>query len=167
MIAAMAQGRVIGSENGEIPWSLPRDQAHFREYTQGKWVLVGRKTYEEMTGWFGDRTPIIITRKKGYTPAHSWHRVSSDVREAIRLAQSSGARELVVIGGSSLYQAALPFANRLVLTRIDAEFSVEKPVTFPDYQSASDWSLIFREDWQPDPENPHRMELEIFDRRTS
>lgn len=164
MIAAMAEDRVIGSAEGKIPWNLPRDQSHFRNYTEGKWVLAGRKTYEEMTDWFAGRIPVVLTGRPDYEPPHIWHRVTSGVPDAIRLAKESGAGELVVIGGGSVYEAALPFADRLVLTRIDASFPIENPVRFPDFAAGGRWKLVAREEWPPDSENPHAMALEIFDR---
>ena len=50
-IAAMTRDRVIGTGQG-IPWNLPEDHAHFRAYTAGKTLLIGRTTFQEMLGWF-------------------------------------------------------------------------------------------------------------------
>ena len=68
MISAMAHGRVIGTGHGGIPWHLPRDVKHFREYTQGKHLLLGRRTFEEMLGWFTDHPPIVLTHNTNYDP---------------------------------------------------------------------------------------------------
>ncbi|MCB1078710.1 MAG: dihydrofolate reductase, partial [Verrucomicrobiae bacterium] len=68
MIAALDRNRVIGTGNGGLPWRLPRDVSHFREYTQGKHLLIGRRTYEEMLGWFSDQVPIVLTHRRDYQP---------------------------------------------------------------------------------------------------
>lgn len=163
LIAAMTRDRVIGRTDGGIPWDLPRDRDHFRHYTAGKWVLVGRRTYAEMGGWFRDRTPVILSRDPGLVPDRPWHRVARSVPGAIALAEGSGARELVVIGGAEVYAAALPHADRLVLTTIDAEPTLEEPVRFPAF-SPDRWRLVARETWPEDERNAHAMALEIHGR---
>jgi hypothetical protein len=67
LIAVLSEDGFISSGTG-VPWDLPADKAHFRAYTAGKWLLLGRKTYEEMLGWFRDHTPLVLTRQEDYTP---------------------------------------------------------------------------------------------------
>ena len=64
-IAAMALDRTIGTGTG-IPWQLPEDQRHFRGYTAGKALLLGRTTFEEMLGWFTDHRPITLSSNPSY-----------------------------------------------------------------------------------------------------
>ncbi|MFV1995779.1 MAG: dihydrofolate reductase, partial [Verrucomicrobiales bacterium] len=69
MIAAMDRNRVIGADRGGIPWNLPRDRRRFRSHAAGKHLLLGRRTFEEMKGWFEDQqTPIVLTHREGYDP---------------------------------------------------------------------------------------------------
>ena len=164
LIAAVAEDRIMGSSEGGIPWDLPRDKKHFREYTAEKWLLVGRKTYEEMSGWFQSRTPIVLSRDKTFETESPWHQKVGSVPEAIALTQSSGIRELVVIGGASVYAAAMPFADRLVLTFIRAAFSVDSALRFPEFDDQNEWRRSYRETWQTDQENRFSMNLEIFER---
>jgi len=165
MIVAMTQDRVIGSQNGGIPWSLPRDKAHFRSRTSGRWLLVGRTTYLEMKGWFGDRTPIVLTRSSSFKPDSKSHRVAGSVAEAIELAAKNGADELVVCGGSAVYKAVLPHADRLIVTKISFDDEVIAPLYFPDFETNLEWTLRGREQWNCDKENTIHAEMLTFQKR--
>lgn len=160
LIAAVAKHGVIGSRSGGIPWSLPRDTRHFRSYTRGKWMLLGRKTFEEMEGWFTDQTPVVMTRSDDFAPPLG-HRVSG-VGEAIELAESNHADELVVSGGSAIYHAAMPLANRLVITHIEGAF--EGDLRFPEIEEA-EWLVENEEEWKPDELNEIGMRLRVYRRR--
>ena len=160
LVAAVAKNGVIGGRGGRIPWELPRDARHFRSYTSGKWMLLGRKTFSEMDGWFTTQTPIVLTREAGSIERA---RAASSVEGAIRLAERSGAEELVVSGGASVYRAALPFVEKMVLTRIEAE--VEGETSFPEVDYRENWSLVEEESWGRDEENRFAMTLQIWSRK--
>lgn len=164
LIAALANHRLIGSTSGRIPWSIPRDRAHFRAYTAGKWVLVGRKTYGEMDGWFTTQTPLILSGDPGFKPRHPAHRLVASPAIAVDLARGNGAVELVICGGASVYAGTIGLANRLVITRIRAEIEVADPVFFPDFEQSDEWKSRYAESWPCDAENPFAMRLEIFER---
>lgn len=166
MIVAMTQDRVIGSKSGGIPWSLPRDKAHFRFRTSGRWLLIGRTTYLEMKGWFGDRTPIVLTRTESFTPTSKSHRIANSVPQAIELAGKNGISELLVCGGSSVYDAALPFSDRLIVTKISFDGEVIEPVFFPEFEKDQQWELTERERWFRDKENRLDAELLTFQKRS-
>lgn len=165
MIAAMTEDRVMGSKKGGIPWALPRDKAHFRARTRKRWLLVGRTTYLEMSGWFEDRTPIVLTRNPKFQPGEKGHRVANSVPEAITLAGANGAGELVVCGGSAVYHAALPFADRLIVTKISFDGEIIAPVLFPEFHSSKKWRLTGRERWKSDAHNAYDAELLTFQKR--
>ena len=155
----------MGSAAGHLPWRLPRDVAHFRAATAGKWLLIGRRTYEEMDGWFTDQTPLILSRDPDYRPQRPFHRVFTDVRAALEFARESGAGEVVVAGGAQVFAASLPMATRLILTRIDARYEVADGVHFPDFEGTGEWRVVHAENWPADAENPAAMRLEYLERR--
>jgi len=164
MISAMDRNRLIGT--GErIPWHLPKDSQHFRDYTADKAMLLGRKTFEEMEGWFTRKQrPIIITRDEGYSPPHhpkGFHVVSS-VEAAIAHARSQGEPELVVSGGAQIYHLALPFAEELILTEVSGEF--EGDAYFPEFDRA-EWVGIASDHFAADRENSHAMNFVTYRRR--
>ncbi|MEM7146353.1 MAG: dihydrofolate reductase [Verrucomicrobiota bacterium] len=162
MISAMATGRVIGTGSGGIPWRLPRDSAHFRGYTQGKHMLLGRTTFEEMDGWFTTQVPVVLTRNAEYEVAVPGGGVALDVESAIRYADEAGAAELVVSGGASVYAAALAHADELVLTFVDAE--VEGGAFFPDWEANGEWEEVSREAYGADEENEYGMSFVVLRR---
>ncbi|MEM8954879.1 MAG: dihydrofolate reductase [Verrucomicrobiota bacterium] len=162
MIAAMAKGRVIGTGTGGIPWHLPRDSTHFREYTQGKYMLLGRATFEEMDGWFTTQVPIVLTRRDDYEVAVMGGGVVSDVVSAIRYAEEAGATELVVSGGASVYAAALAHVEELVLTFVEA--AVEGEAVFPDWEGSGKWKEVSRVGYEADDENEFGMSFVVLRR---
>ena len=139
LIAAVARNRVIGKDNALL-WHLPEDMRHFRETTRGKPVIMGRKTWESLPESFRPlpgRLNIVVSRNPAYQAPGAT--LVGSVDEAIRC--SGEAKEIFVIGGEELYQQALPLADRLYLTEIEADFSGD--AFFPEV-SAQDWQEVSR-----------------------
>jgi dihydrofolate reductase len=158
LIAAMDETRLIGTGEGGLPWrGMPRDKKHFRDYTAGKALLLGRRTFEEMLGWLdNDHRPIVITRNRAYEPGGD-RQVAGDIEEALALAGSRGENEVVVCGGAAIYRMALPFADRLVLTLLHGRFDTTVPgVYFPGWEDAN-FREVKRERFTADAENPLSM----------
>jgi dihydrofolate reductase len=129
LVAAVARGGVIGRDGG-IPWRLPEDLAHFRELTMGHPVVMGRRTWESLPDQFRPlpgRGNVVVTRNPDWS-GHGADRATS-VEDALRLLEAEP--EAFVIGGGKIYAAALPYADELHLTEIDAE--VEGDTTFPTW----------------------------------
>lgn len=164
LIAAIDRNRLMGSESGHLPWRLPRDIAHFRAATAGKWLLLGRRTYDEMDGWFTDQTPLILSRDPAWSPQEPFHRVFTELSAALDFARASGAGEVIVVGGSQIFAASLEVATRLIVTRIEAVYDVANGVYFPDFEASGEWCLVHAESWSADPENPVAMRLEYYER---
>jgi dihydrofolate reductase len=141
VVAAAANG-VIGRDNA-MPWHLPEDLAHFKRLTLGHPVVMGRKTYESILASLGrplpGRTNIVVTRQPGF--AAPGCTVVGSLAAAIDSARD--ASEVFVIGGAEIYRLALPHAQRVYLTRIDAAF--EGDATFPALDPA-EWRETARED---------------------
>jgi dihydrofolate reductase len=163
LIAALAEDSVIGSAAGGVPWDHPRDRAHFRARTAARWLLVGRRTYGEMEGWFGERVPIVLSRSPGLRLRHPSHRLADSVAAALTLAEANGVGELIVCGGAAVYEAAMPHANRLLLTRIDLRTEVAEPVRFPRFDTRRDWRLVHAERW-PGEDGCASARYEIYER---
>ena len=153
MISAMDRNRVIGTREGGIPWHLPRDIERFRKFTDRKVLLLGRRTFEEMSGWFTNQTPIILSHDPDFRPGFG--SLVGHVEAAISEAAALGAAELAVCGGASVYETALPYADELFLTLIDA--TVAGSVLFPDYEDGIEWEELSRETYPADGENEFAM----------
>lgn len=108
---AQSANGVIG-RNGTLPWHLPEDMKHFRELTAGATVLMGRRTWESLPPRFRPlpgRRNLVLSR----TPQEGVE-TFPDLSQA--LAAVSG--DVWVMGGAAVYRAALPLADRIVVTEI-------------------------------------------------
>ena len=154
LIAAVSRNGALGSR-GRIPWHLPRDVAQFRARTAGRWLLLGRTTYEQMIGWFKPgQVPVVLTRREGY--AVPGGRVVSAVAEAVALTASKKVMELVVCGGGQVYAAALPFAHEVILTKVDLD--VVGDTWFPE-MVAVEWDMVEEQVFPADAENVWPMTI--------
>ena len=136
VLAAVGANLVIGHD-GQMPWHLPEDLAHFKAVTMGHTMVMGRKTYDSIGRALPGRRTVVITRQQG------WH--APDVEVAHSLAEAlalTGPTEVFVIGGSEVYRQALPFADQMMLTEIDQ--SPDGDAFFPTFDAAH-WREIARE----------------------
>jgi len=127
LITAMDCNRLIG-DNNQLPWHLPADFAHFKAVTMNKPVVMGRKTYESIGKPLPGRTNIVLSRNtdteyEGVTCVSNFDEACAVVPEA---------EELMVIGGSTIYEMLLPQANRMYITYVDAEFKGD--AWFPEFE---------------------------------
>ncbi|WP_326566953.1 dihydrofolate reductase [Amycolatopsis rhabdoformis] len=112
---AQSSNGVIGRD-GELPWRLPEDMKHFRELTAGATVLMGRRTWESLPPRFrplpGRRNLVLSSKPQDGVETFP------DLAQAF--AAVSG--DVWVMGGEAVYRAALPFADRIVVTEIQEHF---------------------------------------------
>lgn len=119
LIAAKSTNNVIGMNNG-IPWHLPLDMKWFRNYTEGKPVVMGRKTYESLNMLHGlpKRLNFVISRNLDYRCGRCG--LCEDLASAFNYVSSLNLPELVVIGGGDIYRQAWSHADKILLTEIHA-----------------------------------------------
>ncbi len=144
LIAAVARNGVIGIEN-RLPWHLPADLRRFKALTSGHAVIMGRKTWESLPEKFRPlpgRRNIVVTRDGSYRAEGAM--VALSLPAAIAAA---GSGEAFVIGGAELYAAALPLADRLQLTEIDAS-----------YEGDTHFPAMDRQQWQETSREAHHDE---------
>ena len=133
LVAAVARNGVIGRDNA-IPWHLPEDARRFRALTMGHPVVMGRRTWDSLPERFRPlpgRRNVVVTRNVVWNAEGAERAGSLD--EAFRLL--AGAPQIFVIGGAELYAEALPRADELVVTEIDAE--IQGDVFFPTWDQAT------------------------------
>ncbi|AAZ97992.1 dihydrofolate reductase [Thiobacillus denitrificans ATCC 25259] len=157
VIAALAKNRVIGIEN-RLPWRLPEDLAHFKALTLDHPVLMGRKTFESLGRPLPRRTNVVITRNADYRPDGCL--VAASMPAAIALCQ--GADEIFFIGGAELYAQAIPLADRLYLTEVDAE--PEGDAWFPEFDRAA-FREISRASHVGEKGDVLRFDFVVYERR--
>lgn len=124
----MTRNRVIGRD-GDLPWHLPDEMAHFRRTTLGHPIIMGRRTFDSHDRRvLPKRQNIVISRSKIDVEGIFY---ACDLATAIEFASGTGAEECFVIGGSVIYLEALPLADRLYQTVIDTELVGD--TFFPDF----------------------------------
>lgn len=137
LVAAVAANGIIGA-NGELPWRLPEDLAHFKRLTLGHPIIMGRRTWESLKRPLPGRENIVVTRTPGYEAPGA--AVAGSLEGALALC--IGEPVAFVIGGSRLFEEALPVAAGLVMTEIQRDFAGD--TWFPEYDR-SRWRETQRE----------------------
>ena len=133
LIAAVARHRGIGRENALL-WRLPDDLARFKALTLGHPVMMGRKTWDSLPAKFRPlpgRRNIVLSRNTAWQGAGA----EAFASLADALFACADAPLVFVIGGAQIYAEALPLADRLELTEIDADF--EADAFFPAWDRAA------------------------------
>ncbi|MBQ4537005.1 MAG: dihydrofolate reductase [Lachnospiraceae bacterium] len=125
LIVAYANNRVIGNK-GCIPWRIKGEQKRFRELTTGNVVIMGRRSYEEIGRPLPNRTTIVVSGTKNFDAENCM--TAKSLQEAIEMA---GDRDIYISGGAGIYEAALPFVEKMYITEVDLE--VEGDTFFPEF----------------------------------
>jgi len=117
LILARADNGVIGKD-GRLPWHLPADLRRFKSLTQGKPMIMGRKTFDSLPGILPGRRHIVLTRDKDWEADNA--EIVYDLDQAVKTAN---APHIIVMGGADIYRLFLPMADRIELTEVhlDAE----------------------------------------------
>ena len=129
LIAAVARNRAIGKDN-QLLVRLPDDLPRFKRITMGAPLIMGRKTWDSIGRPLPGRRSIVITRNP------HWRAVGAETANSLEaaLALVGSAPKAFVIGGAEIYSLALPYADELLLTEIDADFDAD--AFFPPWDRA-------------------------------
>jgi dihydrofolate reductase len=156
LIVAASTNNVIGAQ-GELPWSLSGDLKRFKTMTMGKPIVMGRLTYESIGRALPGRQNIVITHQADFEAE------GCDVVQSVDAAiEAAGdAEEIMIIGGSHIYQEFLPRADRIYLTRVQAD--VEGDTFLPDL-GTDEWREIKSERYAADDANDFDVVLTVLER---
>ncbi|ARS35922.1 dihydrofolate reductase [Pontibacter actiniarum] len=158
IVVAAAENNVIGKDN-DLIWYLPADLKHFKSLTMGHPMLMGRKTYESIGKPLPGRTSIVITSQKDYEAAGCI--VVHSLEEAIKRGLELDT-DMSVIGGARIYSQALPFTDKVFLTRVHASFDGD--VYFPELPE-DEWQVVEQEHHGPDDKNKYSYTFLTLERK--
>lgn len=160
LIAAVSSDGFVSRGQG-VPWDLPLDKAHFRAYTEDKWLLLGRRTYQEMLGWFKPgHHPLVLTRSRQLEfVSDPLARVVHSVSQALLMAQKQP--ELVCCGGAEVYAESMAYAQRLVITRVH-DF-LGSGLLFPAI-SPREWEPVSRQSHGQDDDHVCAFDIVTYQR---
>lgn len=156
LIVAASENNVIGVQ-GELPWRLSGDLKRFKALTMGKPIVMGRKTYESIGRPLPGRQNIVVSRQADFEADGCDVVLSIDAA----IAAAGDADEIMIIGGSHIYQEFLPRAGRIYLTRVQA--NVAGDVYLPEL-AADEWREVAREEHAADDVNDYDVVFTILDR---
>ncbi len=143
MIAAAAENNALGKDN-DLVWHLPDDFKRFKNLTSGHSIIMGRKTFESFPKPLPNRLHIVITRQKEYQPTGCI--VVHSLKEALSMIEEN--QDAFIIGGGEIYKQAMPFTDKIELTRVHQSFEVD--TYFPEID-IKEWQLI-QEEYHPKDE---------------
>jgi len=153
IVAAKSDNNVIGKD-GDLPWHLPADLAHFKNLIRGGYLISGRKSYESPQGdeifELGSHS-IIITRQQDYQVRRG-AKVAHSLEESYQIAEADGAETVFVLGGAGIYEQTVNEVDKLLITEIHATFKGD--TFFPKINPAI-WREASRKDYPADAENPY------------
>ena len=159
IIVAASTNNVIGA-GGELPWKISDDLLRFKALTLGKPVVMGRLTWESIGRPLPGRQNIVITRQADFS-ADGCDVVASSTAA---LTVAGDAEEIMIIGGSQIYDLFLPKAGFLYLTRVQTE--VDGDVFFPSISEA-DWELVDFESHDAGDGNEFAFDFSTYERKDS
>jgi len=168
LVVARARNGVIGRD-GDLPWRLRSDLQRFKAITVGKPCIMGRKTWESLPlKPLPGRLNLVLTRDESYA-AEGRSRgalVCTTLDEAIEIAREQagdeGVDEICVIGGTALFEAALPRARRLYITEVEAE--PEGDALFPSFDETA-FVELSSEAHPAGEKNDHAFVFRVLERR--
>lgn len=166
LVVAYARDRVIG-RNNQLPWHLPPDLAHFKRTTLGSPIIMGRRTWESLPGALPKRLNVVLSRQASYQAPGAT--VVTSLAEALQVCAAAQATQAFVIGGEEIFRMALPLADEVIATEIDADIAgdtwfPELPAHWqrvshepqPRYESL-DYAFVR---YQPQPDSLHQEGLQ-------
>lgn len=158
-IVAASLNNVIGKNNG-LPWKMPTDMAYFKNTTWGHNIVTGRRNYEAEGKALPGRVNIVLTRNLDYKIPDGI--VVQRFDDAIAIAAQVDEEELFVVGGAEIYKLAMPYTDRIYLTRIHAVIEGDTFYPEPDW---SEWDEISKESHLKDEQNPYDFDFIVFERK--
>lgn len=120
LIVACTKSRVIGIQN-RIPWHIKEDFRHFKNYTLGKTILMGKNTYFSIGKPLPGRKTIVVCNDEALTIQHENVKVESDLFSVLNQYKNT-SEELVVCGGAMIYQLSLPYVDKLIISEVKKEY---------------------------------------------
>lgn len=156
-VVAMDQNRGIG-KNNQLLWHLPADLAHFKYLTLNHAILMGRRTFISIGKPLPKRQNIVLTHDQTFNVPDvlALHSIESVLNFAKTLSQP-----LMIIGGAEIYQAFMPYLNRIDLTLVEHTFAAD--TFFPELDAAA-WREVHRENHTPDEKNKYAYSFVTLER---
>ena len=153
-LVAVSNNNVIGKDN-DLPWKLKKDLLHFKNYTIGKTVLMGRKTFESIGRPLPDRTNFIISNTLSNVEGAF---IYKDLNSAIN--NVPDGQEVVIIGGGYLFRESINYFNKLVITLVDCVIE-DGDIFYPEIDLRN-WKLEKEDVIKKDHGNEYNFKVRVL-----
>lgn len=158
IIVATGKANEIGKDN-DLIWHLRDDLKRFKALTSGHHIIMGRKTFESFPKPLPNRTHIVISRQKEYQAPEGVIIVNS-LEEAFK--NITNDFQPFIIGGGEIYKQALPYAEKIEITNVHANFDAD--TFFPEFD-LSDWKETKSEFHTTDENHKHEFTFKTYERK--
>ncbi len=159
LVVAAAENNAIG-KNNQLLWHLPNDLKFFKNITWGMVVVMGRRTYESVNKPLPGRVNIVITRQADWKAEGTI--TAADIKDALKKAEATNCKEILVIGGGEIYKQAMPVADKIYITRVHA--TLEGDTFFPEINEA-EWKLTSNDDFEKDEKHQYSYSFQTWEKK--
>lgn len=156
IIVAAGENDAIGKDN-ELIWHLKDDLKRFKKLTSSHHIIMGRKTFESFPNPLPNRIHVVITRQDNYEVPQGVIVVNS-LEDAFDVARND--KQPFIIGGGEIYEQALPFADKIELTRVHFDFQ-DADTFFPKIDD-SQWKIISNEFHENDEDHEYAFSFTTY-----
>lgn len=142
IVVAISKDNCIGKDGG-LPWHIPEDMEHMRKKTEGRVLIMGRRTWEsipEKRRPLPNRKNVVITGQQNYTVPEGVE-VYSSVAQAVKAHEGE---DIVSFGGTSIFSEMLPIVDTLEITHV--ETTVDGCTAFFPEIDWREWREVWREE---------------------
>lgn len=163
LVVAVSENGVIGRD-GVLPWRHSSDLKTFRRLTMDKPIVMGRRTFQSIGRPLDGRDNIVVSRDPEFQPegVSTCETVGAALTLARVLARTRGSDEIMVIGGAGVYEAVMPLADRIYLTRIHGTLEGDRHF---DPLDPAVWAEVSREALPQGPRDEYPATLYIYQRQ--
>jgi dihydrofolate reductase len=153
-IVAATDNDIISKDN-KIPWRMPADMAYLRLKVKDHVLIMGRATYDSMGKAYPGCTNIVVSRHIKELPDAI---VVNSMQNALSLDEVKKDSEPFIFGGESIFNEAMPYTQKIYLTRIHANIDGDR---FFHY-NPSEWNEVSKEVHKKDGQNPFDYDFIIL-----
>ena len=116
LIWAMDKNNLVG-KNNVLPWHYKEDLVYFKNMTKDQTVLMGMNTYDSLMFYYKNKK-LPFGKKYVGTKKDITLDDCIIVNDVVSFLENN-EEDLFVIGGKTIYELALPYADYLYVTIID------------------------------------------------
>lgn len=159
IIAAADENNAIGKDN-KLIWHLSEDLKRFKSLTNGRHIIMGRKTFESFPKPLPNRTHIVVTRQEDFE-APEGVIVVNNLEDALDASRSDA--NPFIIGGGEIYKQAMAFADVIELTRVHHRFD-HADTFFPEIDETK-WRVTNKQTFDKDEQNDFSYSFITYKRK--